>query len=268
MIPGNTDFYGDQTRWFMGEVIDINDPLQLARIKVRIYGLHSSAIVDDDIPWAQTVTPITEGGTAHLGNPLGIQVGALVCGLFLDGSNSQLPLVLGSIPKYEDLDEENDRLDKSVSKLARGTNTIEKTPDTVIDEPQSPYNAKYPLNYAHRTARGHVIEIDDSYDSDGDGNIINHERIHIYHRSGTFIEMHPNGDIVTHHKNGWRSVTGNDNLHVTGDVNVIINGNADVTIDKDAFLTIGGDYNVNIGGECNITSDGNMQFIAPRIDLN
>ena len=119
MIPNNVDFYGDQNRWFTGEVISINDPLQLARIKVRIYGLHSDTIIEDDLPWAQTLTPITEGGTSNLGNSLGIQVNALVFGVFLDGPNSQLPLVLGSMPKYEG----DERTDKSVNSLARGTQT-------------------------------------------------------------------------------------------------------------------------------------------------
>ena len=57
----------------------------------------------------------------------------------------------------------------------------------------------------------------------------NAERIHVYHKSGTFIEMHPNGDVVTHHKNGFRTVTGNDKLHVTGDLNIVAVGN--ITMD-------------------------------------
>jgi hypothetical protein len=269
MIPGNVDFYGDQSRWFMGEVVDINDPLQLARIKVRVYGIHSSKILDRDLPWAQTVTPITEGGTAHLGNPLGVQVNALVFGVFLDGPNSQLPLILGSLPKYEDLEEPDDRLDKSVSLLARGTNTIEKTPDEVIEEPESPYAAKYPYNYVHRTPRGHVIEIDDTYDSDGEGGVLtNHERIHIYHRSGTFIEMHPNGDVVTQHKNGWRSVTGNDKLHVTGNMDIFVDGDMNITVKGNVNETVSGNVSETVSGSQSTQISGNLDVDAARIDLN
>ena len=102
MTLDNRIYYGDQTRWFIGEVTSISDPKQLARIQVRIYGIHSDNkvdIPDENLPYAQVVAPITEGGTNGLGNPLGIQVGALVFGIFLDGKDSQLPLVLGSMPK-------------------------------------------------------------------------------------------------------------------------------------------------------------------------
>lgn len=97
-------YYGDQTRWFMGTVIDVNDPLQLGRVKVRIFGIHSDKIDDigdDDLPWAQTVAPITEGGSSGLGANVGIKERAQVFGIFLDGPNSQLPLVIGSVSKIE-----------------------------------------------------------------------------------------------------------------------------------------------------------------------
>jgi hypothetical protein len=97
-------FYGDETRWFVGTIVNINDPLQLGRVRVRIFGVHSDRISDieeSDLPWAQTVSPITEGGSSGIGTNLGIKVQAQVYGIFLDGKESQLPLVLGSMPKYE-----------------------------------------------------------------------------------------------------------------------------------------------------------------------
>lgn len=212
-------FYGDNTRWFIGTVVDIGDPLQLGRLRVRIDGIHSDdkqAIPDDALPWAQIVVPISEGGTNGLGINTGIRPNARVFGVFLDGTDSQSPMVIGSMPKYE-TDAEGGR---STDQLTRGTNTISKSPDTVINEPDSPYNAVYPNNAVHRTHSGHVVEIDDTPDA---------ERIHIYHKSGTFVEMHPNGDVVTHHKNGFRSVTGNDKLHVTGDLTIVADG--DIAID-------------------------------------
>ena len=226
----NIDFYGDQTRWFTGVVKSLNDPLEVGRIQVRIHGIHSDSqidIPDDKLPWAQVVAPITEGGTNGLGNPLGIQPNALVFGIFLDGPNSQLPLILGSLPKLE-----GDSETPSVNSLARGTNTITKTPDPVTDEPSSPYAAKYPNNKVTETTSGHVIEIDDTQDSDGNGNITHHERIHIFHRSGTFVEMHPNGDVVTHTANGFKTVTGNEKIHVTKDMEITADGNINITSTK------------------------------------
>ena len=218
------DFYGDQLRWFIGKITDIQDPLQLGRARVKIDGIHNG-IANSQLPWAQTVVPITEGGTSGIGNNLGIQPGAREFGFFMDGRNSQLPVIIGSMPKFEDTVDSpatNDSqvTNKSTNSLATGTNTLTKTPDTVTSEPDSPYAAVYPHNKAVTTTSGHAIEIDDTPDA---------ERIHVYHKSGTFIEIHPNGDVVTHTKNGFKTVTGNDKIHVTGDLNIVADG--DITID-------------------------------------
>jgi hypothetical protein len=230
----NIDFYGDQTRWFTGVVKSLDDPLQVARIQVRIHGIHSDSqidIPDENLPWAQVVAPINAGGTSGLGNPLGIQVGALVFGIFLDGQHSQLPLVLGSIPKLEG----QERDTPSVNALARGTNTVSHTPDPDTNEPALPYAAEYPYNKVYQTESGNTIEIDDT-----PGAI----RIHIRHASGTFVEMHPNGDVVTHTKNGFKTVTGNEKIHVTGNMEIYADG------------------------DIKLQATGNVDIDGARIDLN
>ena len=97
-------YYGDNGRWFIGVVISNKDPLKLDRVKVRIHGIHTSntkLIPNEDLPWAQVVLPVTEGGSSGLGANSALKERAQVYGIFLDGKNSQLPLVLGSIPKIE-----------------------------------------------------------------------------------------------------------------------------------------------------------------------
>ena len=97
-------FYGDQNRWFIGLVVDVDDPLKLDRVKVRIQGIHThdtTLIPNSDLPWAQVAIPVTEGGSSGIGANASIKPRAQVFGFFLDGKNSQLPLVLGSIPKIE-----------------------------------------------------------------------------------------------------------------------------------------------------------------------
>ena len=117
MIPRTyKEYYGDETRWFIGVVKDINDPIELGRIKVRIFGVHSENvgdISDGDLPWAQVAVPVTEGGSSGIGTNIGIKPQAQVYGIFLDGKNSQLPLVLGSIPKFERI--QNIELNRSSS---------------------------------------------------------------------------------------------------------------------------------------------------------
>lgn len=183
MIPNSLkDFYGDSTRWFLGDVISLSDPIQLGRIQVRIYGVHGPDIIDADLPWAQPLMPITEGGVNGLGNSLGIQVGARVFGIFFDGNNSQSPLIFGSIPKYEEAAAGG----RTTNQLARGTNTLSKTV-SVSGAPSDPYAATYPHNKVIETTSGHVIEIDDTP---------NAERINIHHKSGAYMEFHPDGSLV------------------------------------------------------------------------
>lgn len=130
MLPSNPDFYGDQTRWFVGEVVNVkDDPLKLGRVRVRVYGVYDD-IGDADLPWAQIVVPVTQGAHKGNGQYLGMLVGTQVFGIFLDGQNSQLPLVVGTIPKDGD---QNSLADKN-----------------------------YPHNKVYKTESGHYQEFDDT----------------------------------------------------------------------------------------------------------
>lgn len=229
MIPKrHVDFYGDQTRWFTGEVKSISDPLQVGRIQVRIHGIHSDDTVDipdENLPYAQVVAPITEGGTNGLGNPLGIQVGAVVFGIFLDGQNSQLPLILGSLPKLEGVERDK----SSVNQLARGTNTLTKTV-SVKGAPSDPYAAVYPNNKVTQTSSGHTIEIDDTSGA---------ERINIQHKSGAFVEFHPDGSVVIKTTNVYIDAGTNANIKATNvDVEATDVKVAAQTVDIDGTTTV------------------------------
>ena len=103
IIP--TEFYGDNVRWFMGRCIDASPPPGLeGRIKVRVFGVHSPNTQDipqKDLPWAQVMNPSSSYGVSGLGVNTQILAGAMVFGIFLDGTASQLPMVLGSLPSIE-----------------------------------------------------------------------------------------------------------------------------------------------------------------------
>ena len=45
----------------------------------------------------------------------------------------------------------------------------------------------YPFNHVIETESGHYVEIDDTKDN---------ERIHVYHKTGTFLEIDPLGNII------------------------------------------------------------------------
>jgi len=101
----NTPFYGDDIRWFIGVVVNHTPPIGMeGKVQVRIRGIHSPSTDDvpqHHLPWAQVMIPGTEEGSSGLGRSPRIMSGAQVFGIFVDGTNSQIPLVLGSIHKTE-----------------------------------------------------------------------------------------------------------------------------------------------------------------------
>lgn len=101
----NTNFYGDNTRWFIGTVVSHTPPTGYeGRVQVRINGIHSHSTDDvpqHHLPWATVVIPTTEEGVSGLGMTPKIMSGAQVFGFFVDGVASQVPVVLGSIPKTD-----------------------------------------------------------------------------------------------------------------------------------------------------------------------
>jgi hypothetical protein len=86
---------------FVGVVENRVDPKQLGRVQVRVFGIHTSdktAIPTEDLPWAAVVAPITSASLSGIGtSPTGMIEGTWVFGLFIDGSEYQTPVVLGTL---------------------------------------------------------------------------------------------------------------------------------------------------------------------------
>lgn len=289
MIPERyKDFYGDQTRWFVGTVVNINDPLELGRVKIRIYGVHSDNqvdIPDADLPWAQVVTPITEGGVRNLGGILGIKNDAQVFGLFLDGQSSQMPLILGSIPKMEEnspgglttsilargsyaethpsrVNKKNLQEDADGNKIIHSTATAPKL--TTVNEKSAAYygNADwsepdvaggtipdYPLNLVKETSGGHVEEFDDTPGA---------KRYNRYHPSGTFEEIIDDGTKII-------KVTGKDYEMFLNGKNVYVNGNLNLTVSGNKRELIQGNYHLEVEGDMTMNLHQSLQT---KIEMN
>lgn len=353
------DYVGlDRFVWWHGVVEDVNDPLKLGRVRVRVLGWHTDDKTDfgiptGDLPWAQVMQPITSAAMSGLGrSPTGVLQGSWVIGFFLDGLNAQQPLVLGTyggIQKpdftqkhstegiqdaiaaailgkeynppvkklvetpYNDLSKgkvKNTLMDPSIgfrdpnniypvegrmnepdtNRLARNENiewTIVKKKrdnrvgcDTALygywQEPATPYAAKYPHNHVTETESGHIFEIDDTP---------GHERIHTYHKSGTFTEIHPNGSEV--HKvvgNEWNITLNDKMIYVRGNttlnsdklmkirvgkhLEIETEGEMRVLVKGNSIMETQGNFLHKVNGKYTVASEGNMLFVAPRIDFN
>jgi hypothetical protein len=88
--------------WWVGEVRAIDDPLKMGRVRIRIFGWHTSdpsnastSLPDDQLPWAHPVLPINNTGSGTTLKPTD-----WVLGFFADGESGQFPIVFGFIPGY------------------------------------------------------------------------------------------------------------------------------------------------------------------------
>lgn len=221
--------------WFFGVVEDRDDPLKLGRVRVRIHNFHEDdeLIPKDTLHWSSIIMPPTSASANSLGtSPTGITVGSTVFGFFVDGAEKQKPVVLGTM---HGIPEENAH---DVSLLVRangdGKGGIQK--ETVGPEPASAFSAKYPYNKTITTESGHAIELDDTP---------GHERMHVYHKSGTYVEVNNDGRMVT--------------KVVDGDFEVII---------KDKTVYIAGNYKIDVGGNINMTAGGEITLKGSKINLN
>ena len=204
-------------RWFFGIVEDINDPLHLGRVKVRILNEHDDYVRTEDLTWSHMMMPVTSASLHGAGDTPRLSLGTNVVGFFIDTNEKQLSMIMGSFPIIPDMDYAK----HSISGLARGKQLIEK--EQIGPEPASPYASEYPYNRVITTPGGHVIELDDTPDN---------ERIHLYHKSGSYIEIHPDGktvfkssskiDVVdgdhTHYTSGSYNIESKEGVFVTGEL--------------------------------------------------
>ena len=97
MQSGSESFTMQRT--FIGVVEDRNDPLQLGRVKVRAYSIHTEDKTQTstrELPWAMIVQP-NNAATSGVGySGTGMLEGTWVFGLFLD-DDYQNPLIIGSL---------------------------------------------------------------------------------------------------------------------------------------------------------------------------
>jgi hypothetical protein len=136
-----------------------------------------------------------------------------------------------------------------------------------FEEPPVSYKAQYPYNKVTETESGHIIEIDDTSGA---------ERIHVYHKSGTYLEIDPNGSIIKRakgssyeivDKNGYISITGDASVSVKGSVKVYVGGDADIEVEGDVNLKSFNDITMQAAGRVDISATEEINFHSANINI-
>ena len=120
-----------------------------------------------------------------------------------------------------------------------------------ISQPPSAYDAVYPFNHVYQSESGHLIEIDDTPSK---------ERLHWYHRSGSFTELSPAGNRID------RTVGHRYNM-TTGNLESIVQGDEIKAVAQDGFLDYGGKLTMASGKDMKLISEsGNVIVDAPTLN--
>lgn len=135
------------------------------------------------------------------------------------------------------------------------------------DQPESPYRAQYPYNKVTQTESGHIIEVDDTPGS---------ERLHIYHRSGTFVEIDANGSIVKRtvgssyeiiDRNGKIAISGRADISVNGACNIFVGQDANIEVEGDVNLTCHNDITAQAGGTFNLSAKEEFNITSGNVNI-
>lgn len=229
-------------------VVDNNDPELLGRIRLKVPEIFGENLITD---WAFGKVGITgsdgthEKGDFHIPN-----IGDAVWCEFESG-NPNYPVWSGTWYSQN----------TPPPALAQGT--ADSTVQSVFPatpEVKDPYAAKYPYNHVFKTLSGHTVEFDDTPE---------HERIKIYHASGTFVDIDTAGNVrIKVVGNVYSEVNGDVSERIHGDVIRVIEGNHTQYVIGDEELNVDGYNTTTVKGEFVRNSDTHIVDNAPRIDHN
>ena len=283
---------GTEFIWFMGVVEDRNDPLQLGRVRVRIFGHHTgdtNELPPDHLPWAQPMQPITSAAISGVGtSPTGLVEGSWVVGFFMDGKDRQRPLVMGSLAGIPDRDShfQDGFVDPSgvypkpsrasepdTPRLARweaeeDESLMAKRSSRTTDVPISVgtwANSAGPEISKEKDAKGNFTretwtEPNPRYNGESDykTNVMPlYPFNHVYRgESGNVIELDETpGNIRTNHYHPSGTFT--EVMHLGDKVTKVVANNYTIIVENDK-LYIRGFQNITVEGDTNIYSKGSF----------
>lgn len=142
--------------------------------------------------------------------------------------------------------------------VARETG-VETARSVTWDQPPIPYNAKYPYNHVMQSESGHTMEFDDTTNS---------ERVHLYHRTGTFFEIDANGTRVTRIVgDDYEILERNGHIHINGSAHLTVDGASHILVRNSLNIDVHGVTNIRVFNDVNMEVSGNMN-VAVRETFN
>jgi hypothetical protein len=134
-----------------------------------------------------------------------------------------------------------------------------------ITEPESAANTanppQWPFNNVRETSSGHLFEMDDTP---------SRERVRLTHRTGTFIEMHPDGSQVNHiFGDSFHVIENNGKVLIKGVCSIVVEGNASIDVHGDLDQRVVGNMKTVVGGDYDLVVSGEVNIVGQNdVDIN
>ena len=286
--------------FFIGVIEDNDDPRKEGRCKVRAFGVHGTNkdIAPEDLPWAIVVQGDYNPNTIP-------KLNSWVFGMFLDGRGAQQPMVLGLIPT---------QMTEIMNPEVTGWGVIPKSQGEKTAEGSAPEDIGQPQN--HRLARGEYIdetcvtdqntlrtrdvkiggtervwsEPPSAYDAEYGFNRIIHagknsieidstpgaERIMVYHKSGSFVQIDNKGvktdktisdKYEVNDRNQHVSVGGMSTVTIMGNSYVYVKGNKIEEIEGDLQQLVHGNHLLSVGQQSTIQAGNQVQIRGADVKM-
>jgi hypothetical protein len=267
-------------------VEDRLDPLQVGRVRVRVFGFHDenkSLIPTEDLPWAVGVAGLSP------------KEGDLVFGFFIDGTDAQQPMVMGVVPGIpKTLRDASDgfadpRTDEELKAAPIGVKSVTYKNDgsgvTITDEDP----ARYPKNLDEPTVprpvrndnidktvigrrkKNKLSKIKTAEDDTWNEPATSYNAVYPYNKaieseSGHIIEIDDTPDwerVSFTHRSGSAH-----EFHPSGSFSEKITKNKYSVVLADDHVYISGKVKVTVGGKAKIRFNGDVSIEAPNAKLN
>lgn len=170
---------------------------------------------------------------------------------------------LGNIIKENDINRlaRNEKIEDTIVEIKKKSldKNVKAADGSLWSEPETKYNAVYPYNKVKETESGHIFEMDDTK---------KYERLHIWHRSGSFIEFFPNGAVVQKVTSSeFKIVMAEKYEHVMNRYNLTVDGPYNLKVYNNSTIAISGSCKIKVGGDVTIESGKTAKIYADNIEI-